>query len=312
MQIGDFTNITCTFVLKNNMKYQDFIHRLTSIYDDREARAMVRMVFDILYGMSLTDLLCGKTDELSEAEQQRIESIFSRLEQGEPIQYVLGVAEFGNHRFHVAPGVLIPRPETLCLCELINRFAASKHGVYPSPTRILDIGTGSGCIAITCALDNPEVQVTAWDIMPDALKIAKQNTENLHANVTFEQKDILNVGKTSMKWHIIASNPPYICEKEKKDMERNVLDYEPYEALFVPDDDPLLFYRAIALFAKDALEDGGHLLFEINPVYAQELLSLMQDLNFRNTQITNDPFGKQRFLTCQKSHEDTKDNNFKH
>lgn len=283
------------------MNYQELTHRLTPLYDIREARAMVRMVFDIRYGMSLTDLLCGKIDELPEKEKLQIDNIFNRLEQGEPIQYVLGTAEFGNRRFHVAPGVLIPRPETLCLCHLIHTFATRKYIVSTSPIRILDIGTGSGCIAITCALDIPHAQVTAWDIMPDALAIAQDNAKNLHADVKFEQKDILNIEKTPMKWHIIASNPPYICKKEIQDMERNVLDYEPSVALFVPDDDPLLFYRATASFAIDALEEGGHLLFEINPIYANELKALMEEMNYNHIEIANDPFGKKRFLTCQKS-----------
>ena len=282
------------------MNYQELTQRLTSVYDAGEARALVRMVFDIQFGMSLTDLLCGKIDELSEEEKQQIEHIFNRLEQGEPIQYVLGMAEFGNRRFHVEKGVLIPRPETVCLCELINMFATSKRYVYASPIRILDIGTGSGCIAITCALDIPNAEVTAWDIMPDALKIAKENAETFHAKVTFEQKDILNTPNSSMKWHIIASNPPYICEKEKQEMERNVLDYEPSIALFVPNEDPLLYYRAIAKFAQNTLYDGGQLLFEINPLYANELEELMKSMNYKEIKIVNDTFGKKRFLTCLK------------
>ena len=282
------------------MTYQELTHRLSTIYDEREARAIVRMVFDIRYGMSLTDILSGKMDELSIQEHHSIEEIFHRLEQGEPIQYVLGVAEFGNRLFHVEPGVLIPRPETLCLCELSMVFATAKHGVYNTQTYILDIGTGSGCIAITCALDIPHTQVTAWDIMPDALRIAKKNAETLNAHVKFEQEDILKIPNTSMKWDIIVSNPPYICEKERSIMERNVLDYEPEVALFVPNEDPLLFYRAIAQFALNALQDDGHLLFEINPIYAQELKTMLEDMGYHQIEIKNDQFDKKRFLTCQK------------
>lgn len=282
------------------MTYQELTHRLSTIYDEREARAIVRMVLDIRYGMSLTDILSGKMDELSIQEHHSIEEIFHRLEQGEPVQYVLGVAEFGNRLFHVEPGVLIPRPETLCLCELSMVFATAKHGIYNTQTCILDIGTGSGCIAITCALDIPHSQVNAWDIMPDALRIAKKNAETLNAHVKFEQEDILKIPNSSMKWDIIVSNPPYICEKERPTMDRNVLDYEPEVALFVPNEDPLLFYRAIAQFALNALQDDGHLLFEINPIYAQELKTMLEDMGYHQIEIKNDQFDKERFLTCQK------------
>jgi release factor glutamine methyltransferase len=299
--IWQFSEIFDVFLFANRkMTYQELTHRLSTIYDEREARAIVRMVFDIRYGMSLTDILSGKMDELSIQEHHSIEEIFHRLEQGEPVQYVLGVAEFGNRLFHVEPGVLIPRPETLCLCELSMVFATAKHGVYNTQTHILDIGTGSGCIAITCALDIPHAQVTAWDIMPDALRIAKKNAETLNARVKFEQEDILKKPKTSMKWDIIVSNPPYICEKERPTMERNVLDYEPEVALFVPNEDPLLFYRAIAQFALNSLQDDGHLLFEINPIYSQELKTMLENMDYHQIEIKNDQFDKERFLTCQK------------
>ena len=282
------------------MTYQELTHRLSTIYNEREARAIVRMVFDIRYGMSFTDILSGKMDELPIQEHHSIEEIFHRLEQGKPVQYALGVAEFGNRLFHVEPGVLIPRPETLCLCHLTHRFATDKHHVYQSQINVLDIGTGSGCIAITCALDIPHAQVTAWDIMPEALHIAKKNAEMLNAQVKFEQEDILKIPKPSMKWDIIVSNPPYICKKERFTMERNVLDYEPELALFVPNEDPLLFYRAIAQFALNALQDDGHLLFEINPIYAQELKTMLEDMGYHQIDIKNDQFDKERFLTCQK------------
>lgn len=282
------------------MTYQELTHRLSAIYDTGEARAIVRMVFDIRYGMSLTDILSGKIDELPAKEHQSIEEIFHRLEQGEPVQYVLGVAEFGNRIFHVDSNVLIPRPETLCLCELTHMFATSKHGIYDTQTYVLDIGTGSGCIAITCALNIPHAQVTAWDVMPEALHIAEKNAKALNAQVKFEQQDILKIPKTSMKWDIIVSNPPYICKKEAKDMEQNVVDYEPKVALFVPNEAPLLFYRAIAQFGKDALKEDGYLLFEINPVYAQELKTMLEDMRYRHIEIKNDQFDKERFITCQK------------
>jgi len=167
---------------------------------------------------------------------------------------------------------------------------------------ILDIGTGSGCIAITLALDCPEAKVTGWDISEDALRIARENAQRLNAeNVTFEHQDILYPLSSllsplsSKKWHTIVSNPPYICEKERAQMERNVLEHEPEVALFVPDDDPLLFYRAIARYAVRTLKPGGSLYFEINPLYASEMQRMLNDEGFSHTEIRNDQFGKQRF-----------------
>ena len=276
------------------MKYEEVWKRLTTVYDDHEAKAVARYLLEIRYGLTMTDILCGKVETLSEEE---LEAMLNRLLQGEPVQYVTGVAEFGGRRFHVEPGVLIPRPETAELCQWIVSSLHTPH----SSLHILDIGTGSGCIACTLAAELPESKVTAWDISDDALRIAQENAQNNHVHINIEKVDLLSISHSTLltphssKYNIIVSNPPYICNKEREGMEQNVLDHEPSLALFVPDEDPLLFYRAITRFATTALQDGGNLYFEINPLYAAPLEQLMQEEGFSDIRFRHDSFGKQRF-----------------
>ena len=300
------------------MEYEELWHRLTHIYDAGEAKAIVRWVLDVRFDMSWTDILCGKVTELSAHDQTEQEKIMQRLEKGEPVQYIIGVADFFGRQFHVAPGVLIPRPETEELCRWI--LASDKHGLtrtvreipHQSDAHILDIGTGSGCIAITLALELPDAKVTAWDISDEALRIAAGNAKSLGANVTFKHRDVLDSSLFTLdsslftlhsslpKWDLIVSNPPYICEKEKSAMECNVLDHEPHLALFVPDDDPLLFYRAIAQYAAEALTAQGSLFFEINPLYAEDLVRMLRMMSYHDILIHQDQFGKSRFLKATK------------
>ena len=281
--------------LCTQMKYETLWRRLTGIYDTDEAKAIVRWVLDVGFGLSLTDIVCGKTDELSQKACAELEGMMQRLEKGEPVQYVMGVAEFCGRRFRVEPGVLIPRPETGELCRMISQ------GVGSFVTSVLDIGTGSGCIAITLELEMPEAKVTAWDISEKALGIAKKNAGALGAEVTFERHDILDSSQFTLHdslplWDVIVSNPPYVCQKEAAGMERHVLEHEPHLALFVPDDDPLLFYRAITRYAKEALKPNGLLYFELNPLYACETEAMVRESGFSETEIRLDMFGKQRFL----------------
>ena len=278
------------------MKYEEVWKRLTTVYDDHEAKAVARYLLEIRYGFTMTDILCGKIESLSEEE---LNALLNRLLKGEPVQYVTGVAEFGGRRFHVEPGVLIPRPETAELCQWIideegGRTKEEGEMKDERGGRILDIGTGSGCIACTLAAELPKSKVTAWDISDDALRIAQQNAQNIGVNIFFEKVDILSISPSS-QWSTIVSNPPYICNKERDGMEQNVLNHEPSLALFVPDEDPLLFYRAITRFAKNALLDGGNLYFEINPLYAAPLEQLMQEEGFSDIRFRYDSFGKQRF-----------------
>ena len=259
----------------------------------------MRLLLSDLYGMSLTDICVGALGRLTEEQTQQIEDAMLRLEKGEPVQYVTSKAHFCDRTFLVSPSVLIPRPETELLCQLIadNDQVVTGNGEI----RVLDMGTGSGCIAITLALSMQNASVEAWDVSAEALNMAKSNAESLGASVSFEQKDILGLNENNVErcYDIIVSNPPYICNKEAAQMEHNVLDFEPHLALFVPDEAPLLFYSAIARFARQALKVGGALYFEINPLYADALCSMLSSLGFANVTIHVDQFGKQRFISAK-------------
>ena len=279
--------------------YQEFWQSLTPLYDAGEAQAIVRTVLDVEYGMTLTDIICGKVNELSSDEERNLEEIIARLQNGEPVQYVLGEADFAGRTFHVEPGVLIPRPETAELCQWIEENVSSLEA--DERKQILDICTGSGCIAITLGLTIPNSEVTGWDISEDALRIAQGNVEMLKArNVRIEYQDALMLPKTAETADIIVSNPPYICEKEKADMEKNVLEHEPSIALFVPDEEPLKFYRAIAEYASSALKSEGALYFEINPIYEKETREMLEGLGFKDIETKEDAFGKKRMMKAKK------------
>ena len=290
------------------MTYNEMWRKLAQVYDEGEAKAVARMVYEVRYGLTLSDIYIGKDTQLSLDCQAELEEITKRLLDSEPVQYILGQADFYGRTFHVEPGVLIPRPETEHLCSLIT-----KHVAIGSPNRtILDIGTGSGCIAITLALDIPGAQVTAWDISPIALRVAKGNAEQLGAQVTFKEVDMLSVpysppflppegrsvarnGGVGGGWDLIVSNPPYICDSEAEQMEANVLDYEPEIALFVPDDNPLQFYVPIMNYAQSALHPGGELWLETNPLYEEIIEERLLELGF-NVTAHDDQFGKTRFI----------------
>ena len=282
--------------------YQQFWQSLTPLYDAGEAQAIVRTVLDVEYGMTLTDIICGKVNELSSDEERNLEEIITRLQNGEPVQYVLGEADFAGRTFHVEPGVLIPRPETAELCQWIEEEVSSLEA--DERKQILDICTGSGCIAITLGLNIPNSEVTGWDISEDALRIAQGNVEMLKAgNVRIEYQNALMLPKTAETADIIVSNPPYICEKEKADMEKNVLEHEPSIALFVPDEDPLKFYRAIAEYASSALKSEGALYFEINPIYEKETREMLEELGFKDIETKEDAFGKKRMMKAKNNKE---------
>lgn len=270
------------------MTYRELWRTLEPLYGNGEARAITDYVLDVCFGLSKADILCGAVEEMTAEKTAELNKIFGRLTEGEPVQYVLGRAEFSGRWFSVRPGVLIPRPETEELCAWMT--ADSKASGSP---KVLDIGTGSGCIAITLQLDMPESKVTAWDISADALDVARENAQQLGANVNFVKLDALNA-KPEGEWDVIVSNPPYICEKEKKDMAVNVLEHEPHTALFVPDADPLLFYRAITRLAVQTLSKGGRLYFEINPIYADDTCHMMRAEGMTAVELRSDMYGKQR------------------
>ena len=281
------------------MSYEELWHRLTPLYSAGEAKAIVRWVLDVRYGLSMTDILCDKVKELSIDEQRELEKTMQRLESGEPVQYVIGVADFFGRSFHVAPGVLIPRPETAELCEWI--INSEKEKGNSQACHVLDIGTGSGCIAITLALELPKAKVSAWDISDEALRIAQENAKALGASVTLEHHDILaSTLPSSQTWNLIVSNPPYIEPKERDGMEKNVLDYEPELALFAPEQNPIIFYQRIGDYAWKSLNHDGLLFFELNPLTADAVNNYLSDLGFSEIEIRQDQFGKQRFLKAKK------------
>lgn len=280
---------------------------------------MTRMLLEDLFGLSFADILCGATEHLSDADTLRLQQSVARLLDSEPLQYVTGTAFFCGHPFHVAPGVLIPRPETEWIVDTAVNLVTSG-----SSPRILDIGTGSGCIAtsISLALADRHCHTEAWDISEDALRIAADNAERLGAEVKFRRRDALRLEEEKSEemrlekekggadvtsgldaaesWDIIVSNPPYICNREAADMHANVLRHEPHLALFVPDTDPLLFYRAIARYAMRSLRKGGWLLFECNTLYAHDTAQMASDMGFVTSVVEDDCFGKPRFVKAQK------------
>lgn len=279
------------------MSYEELRKRLTSVYDEREAQAVARWVLDEAFGLSLTDICCGKVSQLSADDTRRLEAMTRRLEQAEPVQYVLGHAPFAGHSFEVSPAVLIPRPETE---ELVNWAVQSAEAMTAAKEQtalhILDIGTGSGCIAISVALALPQATVQAWDLSPQALDQARSNAQRLGAQVSFVQQDALQPPHHHACLDMVLSNPPYICQCEAEDMHRNVLAHEPHMALFVPNDDPLRFYRAITRYAVEALRPGGCVLFEINALYAEATRQMMLDEGLSHIETRLDCFGKERFV----------------
>lgn len=279
------------------MTYDDIWRRLAGAYDQREARAVARMLIEEKFGLSFADIICGGVEALSDAGTQWLEAAVGRLEQGEPIQYVLGWAWFCGLRFGVQPGVLIPRPETEWLVDTVCADSIAQNA---RQLRVLDIGTGSGCIALSIKQHLPEAYVEAWDISPEALAIAADNARSLGLDVAFRQQDALNLTPDADVWDVIVSNPPYICHRERADMSPNVLDHEPSTALFVPDTDPLLFYRTITRYAVGSLRRGGRLLFECNTLYATDTARMMADEGMNATEVHDDCFDKPRFAVGEK------------
>ena len=279
------------------MTFREFWQPLTTIYPEDEARWIGRFVFEERYGFSHADLLMGRETSIDECELQEMQQ---RLLTGEPVQYVIGQAPFGGRLFAVTPAVLIPRPETLWLCNAIGNHLNDRQHLtreIREEASILDIGTGSGCIAITIALNaSAGTHVTAWDVSNEALAVARDNAERLKADVTFELQDMLCPPDDTACWDVIVSNPPYICEQEKAAMEPNVLNFEPSLALFVPNDDPLRFYRAIGQYAVKALRPNGCLFLEINSLYAHLLADMLLVQGFAEAHINQDDNGKNRYI----------------
>ena len=282
------------------MTYSEIWHRIATSYDDGEARAIARILIEELFGLSYADIVCGATEQLSADDTLRLDTAVRRIEQGEPLQHVLGYADFCGNRFSVNGSVLIPRPETEWLVDegakLMSDGNTPTDIKKPKSKRILDIGTGSGCIAISLKLRLGDAYVEAWDISEEALRTAQDNADALKAEVVFRKRDALRADNTAAPWDLIVSNPPYICDSERTAMDDNVLLHEPHTALFVPDDDPLRFYRAIARYALLTLNIGGSLLFECNIRYAEATGKMLSDMGFEEVTVSDDCFNMPRFV----------------
>ena len=270
---------------------------LATCYDSREIEGITRIIFEDVLLWQPIDIVMRENEPLPEFFDNRLASIINRLKQHEPLQYILGKARFHGHSFAVTPATLIPRPETE---QLVDMIVDENLG---SDLQVLDIGTGSGCIAISLARALTFAQVTATDISRAALEVAQQNAATLKTRVKFLEQDILSCRAPSEVWDIIVSNPPYITEQEKAAMERNVLDYEPASALFVPDNDPMLFYRPIASYASRALKNGGRLYLEINRAMGNLVCDTLQRAGLSNIQVHNDFNGNVRFVTATKKYD---------
>ena len=267
---------------------------LQDIYPPEEVKALSMLICCDMLGVDALDIYMGKDIILSVKEEQELESILARLHNFEPIQYILGEARFLGRTFRVTPGVLIPRPETEELVEMMLKELSPV-------SRVLDVGTGSGCIAISLAKELPESQVTAWDVSGEALSIAAANSKALQASVRFEQRDVLTYEPCVADcYDVIVSNPPYVTEAEKQEMEHNVLDWEPSLALFVPDTDPLRFYRRIAVLGLEMLTSGGKLYFEINRAFGKDTVAMLCETGYRAVRLQKDISHNDRFVIAEK------------
>lgn len=267
---------------------------LANVYSDGEIKALTRIIATELLGVSQMAYFLKDDITLSAEQQSLLDNAIERLKKQEPIQYILGYSDFCGLRFKVTPATLIPRPETSELVEWIASEAIGKES-------ILDIGTGSGCIAVSLAHKLPQNKVTAWDISTDALAVATENSKANGCNVAFELVDILAHQPSGELFDIIVSNPPYIKENEKESMHANVLDWEPHIALFVPDSDPLLFYRTIAEKGLTVLKPGGRLYFEINRAHGKETMEMLAALGYTGIELRKDFAENERMIRAVKN-----------
>lgn len=263
---------------------------LSDLYPDSEISGFTRLIIEDITGLSMPLILSDKNIKITEAQELKIQKIIERLQAFEPIQYILEQTEFYGLPFQVNNNVLIPRPETEELIEKIIRDNSNKS------VQILDIGTGSGCIAISLKKHLPNSSVDAWDISFKALDVAVLNSKINSVDVTFKRVDVLSEYPNDKLFDIIVSNPPYVLEAEKADMEHNVLDYEPHTALFVPDSEPLLFYERIADIAQHILKPNGYLYFEINSAKGQETSAMLKQKGFTDIELIQDISGKDRMV----------------
>lgn len=268
---------------------------LESTFDEREAKFLAFVILEEVLKITKTEVLVNKPVSLFEAQEREISAIISRLNLNEPYQYIFAKAEFYGFSFYVNSNVLIPRPETEELVELV--LEESLKTATPS---IIDLGTGSGCIPISIKKNQPSAEVWAVDISEEALQVAKQNALNLSAEVVFKKDNMLIMNDTYPQFDFIVSNPPYIPEKEKAIMHQNVLKHEPHLALFVPDEDPLKFYRAILKFSKSHLKPNGFVFFEIHEDFSTQMKLLCNEFDYQQVIIKSDHQEKMRMIKLKK------------
>ena len=270
-----------------------FTEVLAEKFPKREAEQLMRILLEDLFGIDWNQQLMNPDLRIDEHQHYQLSEAVKRLLVGEPVQYVTGLARFNDLLLKVSPAVLIPRPETEELVQKISTSLPKEKTI-----RIWDIGTGSGCIAIALAKQFPHAEVIAFDVSGEALQIAKENAESNGAKVTFVHDNVLNPTSSyfNQPVDLVVSNPPYVCDSERASMEANVLDWEPEKALFVPDDDPLRFYRQILALTKKQLNPNGQIWFEINERMGEEMLSLCRQIGFSNAEVLEDFAGKSRFV----------------
>ncbi len=273
---------------------QTIRREMNGLYTSSEISVLTRLILEEVCGTPFAGIATDKINHLSGFQNRKMADILSRLKKGEPYQYVIGKTTFYGMEFRVTSDVLIPRPETEELVEWILSENTAENPV------MLDIGTGSGCIAVALAKNIPSANVWAWDISEKALQVATGNAERNSVTVHFSRQDILQPFTPGMSYDILVSNPPYVTESEAGDMEKNVLDFEPREALFVPDDNPLLFYERIADTALTILNDGGRLYFEINRSKGQDIVEMLEDSGFAGIELRKDISGNDRMIRAVK------------
>lgn len=267
--------------------------QLDPVYGSGEAEWLVRSIMEDVCGITRTDMLL-KDIKIPDEKKREAEKVVGRLLKKEPLQYILGSVMFCGIKISVSPAVLIPRPET---AELVRHIVAQETG--KSPLRILDLCTGSGCIAVALAKTIKGAELFAAEISPEAISVARNNAAENGADIKFVECDVLgDISGLPAKTDIIVSNPPYVTESEKKEMEANVLNYEPHRALFVPDDDPLLFYRRIADIGLSLLNPQGRLYLEINSSYWRETAEMLQQKGYTAITVKKDSYNKERFIAC--------------
>lgn len=267
--------------------------QLAGVFDERELRAVTRVIIEDVLDLSVKDMLMQREVHLNDAQRQRFDEVLGRIADGEPVQYAIGFAWFRGRKMHVNADTLIPRPET---AQIVDLILDSNHA---DNLRVLDIGTGTGCIAICLAAERPSWHIEAWDISQGAVETARRNALDNHVPIDLRCTDLFSTEADRDSYDIIVSNPPYITPSEMSGMEDNVLKHEPHTALFVPQDDPLLFYREIAVKGKKWLSGEGQIYFEINRAYASETVAMLMETGYREAEALRDYNDNYRFVKAR-------------